>query len=647
MHARSASGKILHLTLFTVLPFLILAFHGTAPALAQSGPPGGLPEQASAQAEAQFEGELEVLYECEEDTGRLKHVLKLENGRRMNLEFEVGVAPDLSTGSRVRARGRLRDEGTLMLADGASVQVMQVAASANTFGERRVAVTLVNFQDNTSQPFSAATAQLVAFDQVNRFVQESSYGQTSVTGDVFGWFTLPMSSATCDVGMISSLANQTLANAGINLSGYTHRIYAFPAISSCGWRGLGSVGGSPSMAFINGGFAVRTVAHELGHNLGIHHSKSRPCASGSCSSVEYGDDHDVMGKSGVVAHTNAFQKERLGWLNYSASPAVQTISQSGNYWIDAYAPAGSAPKALKVLKSADSTNGRTYYYFEARVKYGFDGAVVPGVVVHTGSDANGDSSFQVDLDPVTTTFDPILDADQTFTDAALGLSVKTLWADATGAMVGLTYSGPPCTTTAPTVALTPSSTLWIQAGKSGAVTMTVKNNDGSGCSAAGFALSSSVPAGWLATLDRPSLTLEPGASGSAGLVLTPAPGATGAFGFVAAAKRSGAAGAQASGSAVVVDGLLVTVAAGAGGKSGYTLTAKVLANGQPVAGANVSFTVVSPNLSTVWLGALTDASGVARARWRPRKTDVPGTYQVKAEANASGLTGTGSATFTR
>jgi hypothetical protein len=647
MYLRSACGKILHLTLFTVLAFLFLAFHDAAPALAQTGPPGGLPEQASAQAEAQFEGELEVLYECDEDTGRLKHVLKLENGRRMNLEFAGGVAPDLPTGSRIRARGRLRDETTLMLADAGSVQALSAAAGATTFGERRLIVVLVNFQDNASQPFSVATAKAVAFDQVSRFVQESSYGQTSVAGDAFGWFTLPMSSATCDVGMISSLANQALADAGVNLSSYTHRMYAFPSIGSCGWRGLGSVGGSPSVAFINGGFAVRTVAHELGHNLGLHHSKSRPCTSGSCSAVEYGDDHDVMGKSGVVAHTNTFQKERLGWLNYSAAPAIQTVTQSGNYWIDGYAPAGAASKALKVLKSADSTSGKTYYYFEARVKYGFDGSAVPGVVVHTGSDANGDSSFQVDLDPVTTTFDSILDADQTFTDAALGLSVKTLWADASGAMVDVTYSGPPCTAVAPTVTFTPSSTLWIQAGKSGAVTMTVKNNDGSGCNAAVFALSSSVPTGWTATLDRPSLTLEPGASGSAGLVLTPAPGATGNFGFAAAAKRSGAAGAQANGSAVVVDGLLVTVAAGSAGRSGYTLTAKVMAGGRSVAGANVTFTLVSPNLSTVWLGALTDAYGVASAKWRPRKTDVPGTYQVKAEASASGLTGTGSATFTR
>ena len=426
-----------------------LLVSGPVPSLAQSGPPGDLPEQASEQAEAQFEGELEVLYECDEHTARLKHFLDVGNGKRLRLEFAGGLAPDLPTGSRIRARGRLQNEETLMLADSGSVQAISVSAGVNTFGVRRVIVMLVNFQDNLTQPFSVAMAQSIAFDHVNRFYQESSYGQTSVSGDVYGWVTLPMNSATCDTGSIASLADQAAANAGVNLSSYSHKMYAFPRIGACSWSGLGSVGGNPSRAFMNGGFAVRTVAHELHHNLGIYHSRSQPCAAGTCSTLEYGDDHDVMGKSGLVAHTNAFQKSRLGWLNYGASPDIATVSQSGTYWIDAYAPAGTAPKALKVLKSVDAAGTRTWYYLEARVKYGFDGGIVPGVVVHTGSDAVGNSSYQIDLDPDTSTFDSMLDPAQTFTDAPAGVSVKTVWADATGAMVDVTYAGAPCTTGTP------------------------------------------------------------------------------------------------------------------------------------------------------------------------------------------------------
>ena len=142
-------------------------------------------------------------------------------------------------------------------------------------------------------------------------------------------------------------------------------------------------------------------------------------------------------------------------MNYGASPDIETVSQSGTYWIDAFAPAGTAPKALKVLKGVDAAGTRTWYYLEARVKYGFDGGIVPGVVVHTGSDAVGNSSYQIDLDPETSTFDSMLDPSQTYTDAPAGLSVKTVWADATGAMVDVTYAGAPCTAGTPAVAFRP------------------------------------------------------------------------------------------------------------------------------------------------------------------------------------------------
>ena len=219
MQPRTISALIHRNLCFVVfLAAICLLVSGPVPSLAQSGRPSSLPEQASEQAEAQFEGELKVLYECDEDAARLKHLLDVGNGKRLRLEFADGQAPDLPTGSRIRARGRLQNEDTLMLADSGSVQAVSVPAGANTFGARRVMVLLVNFLDNVTQPFSAATVQSVAFDQVNRFYQESSYGQTSVTGDVYGWFTLPMNSTTCDPDLIASLADRAAADAGINVS---------------------------------------------------------------------------------------------------------------------------------------------------------------------------------------------------------------------------------------------------------------------------------------------------------------------------------------------------------------------------------------------------------------------------------------------
>ena len=142
---------------------------------------------------------------------------------------------------------------------------------------------LVNFQDNPSIPYNYSTAQDVTFNSTNAFYLENSYGQTWLTGDVFGWYTLPMSTGTCDYNQVASLADQAAAAQGVNLSQYTRRIYAFPQSGGCSWWGLGTIGGNPSRAWINGSYAVKVVGHELGHNFGDYHSNSQPCETSGCS----------------------------------------------------------------------------------------------------------------------------------------------------------------------------------------------------------------------------------------------------------------------------------------------------------------------------------------------------------------------------
>jgi hypothetical protein len=66
----------------------------------------------------------------------------------------------------------------------------------------------------------------------------------------------------------------------------------------------------------------------MGHNLGLYHSHSYDCGATvlgtSCTSSDYGDTLDIMGSSS--GRFNAFQKERLGWLNYGSSPPLYTVT---------------------------------------------------------------------------------------------------------------------------------------------------------------------------------------------------------------------------------------------------------------------------------------------------------------------------------
>src|SRR5437867_3448324 len=95
------------------------------------------------------------------------------------------------------------------------------------------------------------------------------------------------------------------------------------------------------------------------------------------------------GPSSITGHFNAYQKERIGWLNYGSSPSIQTVTTGGQYALEAYAtPWGGLPKALKILKSSGGGSS-TYIYAEARTQYGIDGSLTPGVIIHTGNDLDG------------------------------------------------------------------------------------------------------------------------------------------------------------------------------------------------------------------------------------------------------------------
>jgi Metallo-peptidase family M12 len=91
------------------------------------------------------------------------------------------------------------------------------------------------------------------------------------------------------------MADQAAADAGVNLSAYGRRLYGFPKTTACAWWGLGSVGGNPSRAWINGDYQLMVVGHELGHSFGAYHSHNSSCDANGCTNGEYGDDRDIMG----------------------------------------------------------------------------------------------------------------------------------------------------------------------------------------------------------------------------------------------------------------------------------------------------------------------------------------------------------------
>jgi trimeric autotransporter adhesin len=657
----------------------------------------------AASAPRDVEGTLEVHYEDSTDGARLTHFLNTGT-ERIPLRFEKNPPRHLLTGSHVRAHGTM-SEGVLALTsgDGPTSDLTTLAlASPNTFGVQSTLVILFNFLDVTTQPYTTATAQSITFTDVNNFDLENSFNQTSLTGTVTGWYTIAAVSTTCNYSNWALLADQAATNAGVNVAAYPRRVYGFPQTSACPWFGLGTVGGgtvaNPSRAWINTTYSLQVVAHEMGHNFGLYHSHSNTCDSTGCTQAEYGDDHDVMGNY-TTAHFNAYQKERLGWLNSGTSPPIQTVTTVGPYTLEAYeTPWGGLPKALEIFQSA-SAGENTYLYAEVRTPYGIDSTLAPGVLIHAGNDTDGNQSFLQDVLPTTTTTDFILDPGQsvTFAGDSSPITFTTLSADATGAVVAVTPSPAPCTYSLGAVGqsmvsggggggvtlTTTSDCYWNATSNAGWITLDAGSTSGVGSANISFTVAANVsssPRTGTVTIIGQTYTVTQAGMGCS-YTVTPASAAFnygGGSGAVTVSTSAGCTwtavsnaswitvttGATGSGNGsvtysvasrsqsqgprnktITVAGHAVTVtesaisdtslsSAAAGGTYGGTtsLSATLTANGSPLGGETVNFSLNGAAVGT----AVTNASGVATLSNVSLGSVAAGSYPTGVGASMAG-----------
>lgn len=457
----------------------------------------------------QLEGQIEILNKDFKDHAEVSYTLKTVDGKRIPMHFAKNPPTHLLTGDHVQAEGDLSNN-TLVLYSGSNVQTNSKTVSGSgsgstttsgplpyTLGSQYTLVILINFKDDAVEPYTVSDVQAAYSGAVNAYVNESSYGQTSIVPTAVGWYTIPDSVTTCDTNQIATDANNAATAAGVNLSSYTRYVYFFPHDSACPFAGASNVGGNPSQSWINGTVDQHVLDHELGHAFGLWHSHALDCGTSAtiCSngtSIEYGDLMDVMGNiDSFSPHYNAFQKERLGWLNYGASPSTQTVQGSGTYTIYPYETEGSGPNALKILQSTNSSTGaKTWYYLEARQAVGFDafltnGTCSPcytqnettGVLFHLGTDGDSNSSELIDMTPATATssgwWNPSLAAGQSFTDSAAGVTFTVTSVNSSGATVQIATNGSSSPSSGPlTTSVTTNQSSYLP-GQTVSLTVTV------------------------------------------------------------------------------------------------------------------------------------------------------------------------------
>ncbi|WP_158684041.1 NEW3 domain-containing protein [Pseudoalteromonas sp. T1lg10] len=523
----------------------------------------GMPAHIEAKLAQQAElvGQLEFVYEDSDQAGqiRLSYYLTSANNKVQLFVPDSIDTELLQSGAQVRVKGWQFDNGeqenvqtALVLgeeqaslevlaagSDTSSTSTSTQAALTGTIGEQKVLVLMLNFQDNPVKPWTTQEVEEMVFGRVNDYYKEASYGQTWLSGDVRGYYTMPIDTTCSYLGM-DKYAMQAAKDNGIDLSQYKRLVYMLPKNNSCSWQGQGTVGGSPSKAWINGELNLKIIGHELGHGLGLRHAKRLNCGNDVnndlCSALTYGDSLDIMGRS--EGHFNVFNKERLGWLTAERGEII-TANAGGSYQLEPYEQVSSGQaKGLKVRRGTDAATGEPlWYYLEYRQGTGFDSflagkPITEGVLMHYNkSEDDINSSILMDMTPGSSIYDQddaALVAGKSYNDAVAGVTITTQWADSSGVGVNISYSGhQTCTAAQPSLALASSSSVWAEAGETVSYRATLTNNDSAECGSSNYNVSAQVASGWNST--QQTVSLAPGQSTTVSLSVTSSTTATEGF----------------------------------------------------------------------------------------------------------------------
>ncbi len=432
--------------------------------------------------------------------------------------------------------------------------IQYAKAAGSSIGKQDTLVMLLNFKENPNdQPITSEEAHALVFGEVNDFYQENSYGKTWLSGQVAGWYTLPVSNQVCDYPSVQAEADKMARADGVVLEDYQRIIYIMTQ-SGCAGGGSATTGKTfPSRAYIDGTLSARVIAHEFGHNLGLSHAKALDCGdasvSNNCSVIEYGDSYDVMGTPDM-GYINTYYKERMGWLNDAESPNILTATQDGLYEIAEYETQDITQNiALKIPRGVNPNSGlKEWFYVEYRQAMGYDqflddrsymlfrGDVTDGVIVRLVEEG-AEESYLLHMKPNSDYSqvygrkdwkDTALPVGDSFTDPVSGLTINLASAANGFAGVNVSFGGSVtpsvCEMSAPSVSVKATSDTQVNAGDTVEYQLTVTNTANDVCGTIRFDVSAQVESGWQASSQ--SISLASGESSVATIAVTSALSAT-------------------------------------------------------------------------------------------------------------------------
>jgi hypothetical protein len=287
----------------------------------------------------------------------------------------------------------------------------------------------------------------------------NSLGYVRFSGQVVGPYYKDTQGADCSSegnglwDWVASMEAQITAD-GIDISQYKHLLFIMPPNSTC--IGTGYAYFNNPYAFVKpqaswGPEKVKYyIAHELGHNLAMHHAGYDPNNDGIADS-EYGDQSDVQGNPQYqMSDWNAPNTEYMGFL--SDYPHKIVTGEAGVFEVEALEvhPGETwMPQIIKFPKLDRIAN--EWYYISFRQPIGYSDTLqsqyTTGLSIHT---------FVDDGSPQRTRIIDLLQPGEVFYDQENEITITATGQSSDGLSMGFTVGS---------IAEMPPVTLAISAGK--------------------------------------------------------------------------------------------------------------------------------------------------------------------------------------
>lgn len=287
--------------------------------------------------------------------------------------------------------------GDHIVARKADLQVLTTASETTSTGNKSYVVLPINFTDDRSTPRTKAEMLKTFFcipscnDSLKTYFRKQSDNKINISGQVTNsWIESPFrKNEVCNSKGIDKLLVWARSRVPLAFVDSNDGIIFVYSSSGCEWPGMGTVGGNPSISWIVE-YSNRVIAHELGHNLRLHHaSRCDAFKDPICNSTsEYGDNADPMGNS-----LTDFNGPNLRALGVLPNSAIVTTVQGGTFTVNKL-EGNTSPRLIRV--NIPDTDANIYVEFRGdRTGYDTNSSykLGAGVLLHSWNNNVGSRTY--------------------------------------------------------------------------------------------------------------------------------------------------------------------------------------------------------------------------------------------------------------